>query len=245
MNTMEMVCSCGQSHKEDGRRQIPTLICVYILGNWSWTGLDDIALTIVTAGLVESNGSLPPGLWLTSPAGWLPRTEISCWTLRSVIECGLPFLIVRPLLQHCATMTSSTKPDMRILSLRRSTAIANMHKNLAKIGRVVPKIWSRTDKHMLTDRRTHTGRHAHYNTPLPYWGCRKYASRPTPIHSLAEKERHVCYLRRLQLSASCARAPVPRIKRHTNTTNQCAGWPAGWLAWCAVTSSRWRHRPRK
>jgi len=28
----------------------------------------------VTAGLAESNGSLPPGLWLTSLAGWLPRT---------------------------------------------------------------------------------------------------------------------------------------------------------------------------
>ena len=31
----------------------------------------------VTASLAESNGSLPLGLWLTSPAGWLPRTEIS------------------------------------------------------------------------------------------------------------------------------------------------------------------------
>ena len=30
-----------------------------------------------TAGLAESNGSLPLGLWLTSPAGWLPRTGIS------------------------------------------------------------------------------------------------------------------------------------------------------------------------
>ena len=40
----------------------------------------------VTAGLAESNGSLPPGLWLTSPAGWLPRTGISSGTLRSVIE---------------------------------------------------------------------------------------------------------------------------------------------------------------
>ena len=38
----------------------------------------------------ESNGSLPPGLWLTSPAGWLPRTGISSGTLRSVIEYGLP-----------------------------------------------------------------------------------------------------------------------------------------------------------
>ena len=41
----------------------------------------------VTAGLAERNGSLPPGLWLTSPGGWLPRTG----TLRSVIEYGLPF----------------------------------------------------------------------------------------------------------------------------------------------------------
>jgi len=45
----------------------------------------------VTAGLAESNGSLPPGLWPTSPAGWLPRTGISSGTLRSVIEYGLPF----------------------------------------------------------------------------------------------------------------------------------------------------------
>ena len=44
----------------------------------------------VTVGLAESNGSLPPGLWLTSPAGWLPRTGIGSGTLCSVIECGLP-----------------------------------------------------------------------------------------------------------------------------------------------------------
>ena len=36
----------------------------------------------VTAGLAESNGSLPPGLWLTSRAGWLPRTGIRSGTLR-------------------------------------------------------------------------------------------------------------------------------------------------------------------
>ena len=29
----------------------------------------------VTAGLVESNYSLPPVLWLMSPAGWLPRNR--------------------------------------------------------------------------------------------------------------------------------------------------------------------------
>ena len=37
----------------------------------------------VTAGLTESNGSLPPGLCIRSPAGWLPRTGISSGTLRS------------------------------------------------------------------------------------------------------------------------------------------------------------------
>jgi len=46
----------------------------------------------VNAGLAESNGSLPRGLWLTSPAGWLPRTGISSGTLRSAVEYGLPFL---------------------------------------------------------------------------------------------------------------------------------------------------------
>ena len=44
----------------------------------------------VTADLVESNGSLLPALWLTSPAGWLPRTAICSGTLRWVIEYGLP-----------------------------------------------------------------------------------------------------------------------------------------------------------
>ena len=44
----------------------------------------------VSAGLLESNGSLLPGLWLTSPAGWLPRAEISSETLRLAVEYGLP-----------------------------------------------------------------------------------------------------------------------------------------------------------
>jgi len=48
----------------------------------------------VTAGLAESNGSLPSGLGLTSPTGRLPSTGISCsGTLRSIIEYGLPFLV--------------------------------------------------------------------------------------------------------------------------------------------------------
>ena len=40
------------------------------------------------AGLAESNGSLLPGLWLASPAGWLPRTGISSGTLHSAVEYG-------------------------------------------------------------------------------------------------------------------------------------------------------------
>jgi len=47
----------------------------------------------VTAGLAESNDSLPPGLWLMSRAGWLQRTEISSGTLRSAIEYRLPLTI--------------------------------------------------------------------------------------------------------------------------------------------------------
>ena len=46
--------------------------------------------------MAESNGSLLPGLWLTSPAGWLPRTGISSGTVRSVIEYGLRFLPSKP-----------------------------------------------------------------------------------------------------------------------------------------------------
>ena len=46
----------------------------------------------VTAGLVERNGSLLPGLWLMSPAGWLPRTGISSRTLPLAVDYGLRLL---------------------------------------------------------------------------------------------------------------------------------------------------------
>jgi len=59
----------------------------------------------VTAGLAESNGSLPPGLWLTSPAGWLPSTRISSGTLCLVIEYGLPLpFLLGPL--HCSCIAT-------------------------------------------------------------------------------------------------------------------------------------------
>ena len=47
--------------------------------------------------MAESNGSLPPGIWLTSPAGWLPRTGISSGTLHSKIEYGILLPSLRPI----------------------------------------------------------------------------------------------------------------------------------------------------
>jgi len=57
-------------------------------------------LARVTAGLAEINVSLPPGLWLTSPAGWLPRSGISSGTLCSVIEYGLPLPCLQSAPEH-------------------------------------------------------------------------------------------------------------------------------------------------
>jgi len=75
----------------------------------------------VTAGLAESNGSLPPGLWLTSLAGWLPRTGIGSGTLRSAIEYGLPLPYLLPAEyaeQACGCLeTVLHRPDGRTWSV--------------------------------------------------------------------------------------------------------------------------------
>ena len=60
----------------------------------------------VTAGLAESNGSLPA--LITSPAGWLPRTGISSGTLRSVIEYLLTFFIISCYTHKMAIVDSGT-----------------------------------------------------------------------------------------------------------------------------------------
>jgi len=64
-------------------------------------------------------------------------------------------------------MTSTIKPEVHNVSLRRQRRTETQQeviciKKLVKIGRVVPKIWSRTDKQ--------TDRHAHHNTPPAYRG---------------------------------------------------------------------------
>ena len=80
-------------------------------------------------------------------------------------------------------MTSSIKPEMHDVSeVDRAMAIDNIHKKLAKIGRVVPKIWSRTDKqHTHTDRDRQT-RSSQYSAALccSWWTMRGGAERRRP-----------------------------------------------------------------
>ena len=86
VNLRLMRCYCARTSKPSVSWTNPSCLC----SPSSEIGSSPLRVARVTAGLAESNGSLPPGLWLTSPAGWLPRTGISSGTLRSVIEYGLP-----------------------------------------------------------------------------------------------------------------------------------------------------------
>ena len=82
----------------------------------------------VTAGLAESNGSLPPGLWLTSPAGWLQSTGISSGTLRSVIEYGLPLpLLTKPVAVNTG-LALPRSPWSRYLTFCWAIALADTEK---------------------------------------------------------------------------------------------------------------------
>jgi len=71
-----------------------------------------VAALLRVAGVTAGNGSLPPGLWLTSPAGWLPRTGISSGTLRLVIDYGLPLPFLHYGQPHSRAMsvTNATQP---------------------------------------------------------------------------------------------------------------------------------------
>ena len=52
-----------------------TYSCVPLLPRWYWPrGVISLAGK-VTTGLMDSNDSLPPGLWLISPVEWLPRNR--------------------------------------------------------------------------------------------------------------------------------------------------------------------------
>ena len=64
-----------------------------------------------SASLAESNGSLPTGLWLTSRAGWLPRTGISSGTLRSALEYGLALALPKRYETRARGSTKRATPD--------------------------------------------------------------------------------------------------------------------------------------
>jgi len=77
VSVLDSDCSHGHTHRASVHQAVKLVAAL-------------LRVAGVTAGLAESNGSLPPDLWLTSPAGWLPRTGISSGTRRSVIEYRLP-----------------------------------------------------------------------------------------------------------------------------------------------------------
>jgi len=89
-------CTGGPGFKSQSRRCRVTVLCKTV--HTHCASVHQAAKLVaallrtagVTAGLAESTGSLPPGLWLTS----LPRTGTTSGTLRSVIEYWLPFLPV-------------------------------------------------------------------------------------------------------------------------------------------------------
>ena len=111
-----------------------------------------------------SNGSLAPGLWLTSPAGWLPRrTGISSGTLRSVIEYGLPFLVTTlfradevrrrcrclrinsgaHLASRCVANNETRSPVVQLYTLNSSSAEFT---NLRPGGAVPLQMWDRSPR---------------------------------------------------------------------------------------------------
>jgi len=82
--------------------------------------------------LVETNVSLPPGFWLTSPAGWLPRTGISSGTLRSAVEYGLPLPVVPelswPVVWSLTDLTGSKDGTVRLWEWGHQQSINELRK---------------------------------------------------------------------------------------------------------------------
>ena len=79
-------CTACQNCKDTAYCESCSMVCLSVY--WSIEML--FAVCAHKGPRVESNGSPLLGLWLTSPAGWLPRTRISCRTLCSVLKYGLP-----------------------------------------------------------------------------------------------------------------------------------------------------------
>ena len=84
----------------------------------------------ITAGLAKSDGSLPPGLSLTSPAGWLPRSGISSRILRSVIEYGLPLTVF-----YCTCAFTNSQTWLNIRSMRDTHSFNGPFSRTTQVGR--------------------------------------------------------------------------------------------------------------
>ena len=69
----------------------------------------DFRVARVTAGLAVSNDNLPPGLWLASPTGWLPRTGIISGTLRSYNWVWATFTFHHTRRLHCCFVESQLR----------------------------------------------------------------------------------------------------------------------------------------
>jgi len=94
--------SVGRGFKSSRQRCVTT-ICLYlcasvikqynlVLAKGRWCS----AAGEVTAGLAESNGSLPPSGWLRSPAGWLPVHRDQLRAQRSISSMGKPLPLPLP-----------------------------------------------------------------------------------------------------------------------------------------------------
>ena len=141
---------------------------------YAWTLLASMVSLISTRPL------RPSGPWLQEvvpSVRCLQRVFVRAKLKAAYVSASLPQPggdVEHPI-SLCANMTSSTKPEIRNVSLRRQRwteprPYVTGTKKFVKIGRVVLETWSRTDKP--THTQTHTDRQtrsSQYST-LPYRG---------------------------------------------------------------------------
>ena len=139
----------------------------------------------VTAGLAESNGSLPPGLWLALPAGWLPRTGISSGKLHSEAEYGLPFF-------YFIQMGIPLSPPQHTASFCDTTNVTKNcnHFPFWTVPRILHYILpTKLDSHV-TDK---------LQSPILHFICRQTVFKIHSSHSLTNIWKPECYMCRFFL----------------------------------------------
>ena len=107
-------------------------------------------------GAIPALTATEAGTRLSDPGGmqgWVDlRVRVTC---ASAVRRRRAALAYVQIWCHAIHKTGSTQHITTPPEWDRATAIWNMHRNFAKIGRVVAKIWSRKDKY------THTQTHTH------------------------------------------------------------------------------------